>query len=183
MSFLGDLEEAIAKKQSFEFNLTEKERGYLALRAEGKTKKEASEAVDLSYSKAIKLDEREDSIIYVAAIKQIFMTATGIDSNYILANLQRIYEKAMAGYWVEGKDGGGYQKYEYGPALKALEMMGKHLGMFTEKIEHSHTGEVTLVNQISIEEAKKALQEDTEEHEVIEVKALEESIEHLPESD
>lgn len=163
-------------------NITDQERAYLALRAEGKSRADACRVTEYKEHKAIKLDEREDCMLYVASIKKLFMVATGLTSDYVLANLQRIYEKAMEGYWIDTGQGSGYQKYEYGPALKALEMMGKHLGMFTDKVEVNHTHEVTLINQVSLDDAKKALLEDTSQAEIIEVKPLEEGIEHLPES-
>lgn len=62
---------------------------------------------------------------------------TKIDANTVLKNIERIAGKAE-------------DTADFGAALKANELLGKHLKLFTDKIEHS--GSVTLEKLIAGEE-------------------------------
>lgn len=49
---------------------------------------------------------------------------TQIDADYVTQSINRIVAKAE-------------MKKDYGAALKGLELLGKHLKLFTDKVEHS----------------------------------------------
>lgn len=63
----------------------------------------------------------------------------GIDPEYVLAGLRANAERAMQYEEVKDRDGKGIGefKYEGNVANKAYELIGKALGMFKEKHEHS----------------------------------------------
>ena len=73
---------------------------------------------------------------------------TGITQNYVLKNIQKVVERCMqqeavlardgSPLLVEGPEGDLACLFEFKEtgALKGLELLGKHLGMFKEKIEH-----------------------------------------------
>lgn len=69
---------------------------------------------------------------------------TEITQDYVLSNLRKVVERCMQVEAVEN----GYTETEQGDlanafvfkeqgALKGLELLGKHLGMFTDKVQHS----------------------------------------------
>lgn len=76
----------------------------------------------------------------------------GIDAYYVLNNLKSIAERCMQTEQILDKDGmpvfirGGDDEYaaaykfEHNGALKANELIMKHLGMLSEKVKHEHTG-------------------------------------------
>ena len=74
---------------------------------------------------------------------------TGITQEYVLSNIQKVVERCMQQEAVQARDGSPllvegpegdlaclFEFKETG-ALKGLELLGKHLGMFKEKIEHT----------------------------------------------
>lgn len=74
---------------------------------------------------------------------------TEITQNYVLENIQKVVERCMQQEAVRARDGSPllvegpegdlaclFEFKETG-ALKGLELLGKHLGMFKDKIEHS----------------------------------------------
>ena len=74
---------------------------------------------------------------------------TGITQEYVLSNIQKVVERCMQQEAVQSRDGSPllvegpegnlaclFEFKEQG-ALKGLELLGKHLGMFKDKIEHS----------------------------------------------
>ena len=74
---------------------------------------------------------------------------TGITQDYVLSNIQKVVERCMQQEAVQARDGSPllvegpegdlaclFEFKETG-ALKGLELLGKHLGMFKDKIEHS----------------------------------------------
>ena len=69
---------------------------------------------------------------------------TGITQDYVLTNIQKVIERCMQVAQVEngvienanGDLAQAFMFKEQG-ALKGLELLGKHLGMFKDKIEHS----------------------------------------------
>lgn len=74
---------------------------------------------------------------------------TGITQEYVLSNIQKVIERCMQQEAVQARDGSPllvegpegdlaclFEFKETG-ALKGLELLGKHLGMFKDKIEHS----------------------------------------------
>ena len=74
---------------------------------------------------------------------------TEITQDYVLTNIQKVIERCMQHEAVQARDGSPllvqgpegdlaclFEFKETG-ALKGLELLGKHLGMFKDKIEHS----------------------------------------------
>ncbi|WP_180052041.1 terminase small subunit [Acinetobacter sp. YH12099] len=69
---------------------------------------------------------------------------TQITQDYVLTNIQKVIERCMQVQQVDNcltqtEDGELAQAFMFKEqgALKGLELLGKHLGMFKEKIEHS----------------------------------------------
>lgn len=95
---------------------TAKEIGY-----ENLTKPHIAEAIE------IRVKERSDK--------------TKITSEWVLNNLKEITERCMQGEPVYDREGNetGEWRFEHSGANKALELIGKHLKMFTDKHEHSGT--------------------------------------------
>ncbi|MFW2042675.1 terminase small subunit [Acinetobacter sp. ULE_I001] len=70
----------------------------------------------------------------------------GIDAYYILSNLKTIAERCLQNEEVKDREGNptGEYKFEHNGALKANELMMKHLGMLSEKVKHEHTGKIDI---------------------------------------
>ena len=89
----------------------------------------------------------------------------GIDAYYILSNLKTIAERCLQNEEVKDREGNptGEYKFEHNGALKANELMMKHLGMLSEKVKHEHTGAdgkpIEMIASVSIEEFKEARKE------------------------
>jgi len=67
----------------------------------------------------------------------------GISAKWVLENLKYVAERCMSPEPMMDKEGNIIEwRFDSSGANKALETIGKHLGMFTEKIEHS--GKLTL---------------------------------------
>ncbi|KAF1025817.1 MAG: hypothetical protein GAK29_01679 [Acinetobacter bereziniae] len=66
----------------------------------------------------------------------------GIDAYYVLNNLKTIAERCMQAEEVKDREGNstGEYKFDSSSAIKANELIGKHLGLFSEKVKHEHTG-------------------------------------------
>lgn len=77
---------------------------------------------------------------------------TEITQDYVLSNIQKVIERCMQQEAVQARDGSPllvegpegdlaclFEFKETG-ALKGLELLGKHLGMFKDKIEHTGPG-------------------------------------------
>ena len=68
---------------------------------------------------------------------------TEITQDYVLNNIKRVVERCMQIEAVDGEttteDGGIAQAFMFKEqgALKGLEMLGKHLGLFKDKVEHT----------------------------------------------
>lgn len=70
---------------------------------------------------------------------------TGITQDYVLMGLKEVAERClqrapvvnMAGNQVQDEEGNHLWQFNAPGANKALELLGKHLGMFKEKVEHS----------------------------------------------
>ncbi|MDQ6769848.1 MAG: terminase small subunit [Gemmatimonadota bacterium] len=80
----------------------------------------------------------------VAAGRDARSERTGLSQDYVVTRLQKIAERAMQDvpvYDSEGTETGVYT-FQGSVANRALELLGKHLGMFTDKVEHS--GSVSL---------------------------------------
>ena len=89
---------------------------------------------------------------------------TEITQDYVLTNIQKVVERCMqqeavqsrdgSPLLVEGPDGDLVCLFEFkeNGALKGLELLGKHLGMFKDKIEHTGPDgkdlEITITRRI-----------------------------------
>lgn len=74
---------------------------------------------------------------------------TGITQEYVLSNIQKVIERCMQHEAVQARDGSPLLvegpegnlaclfEFKEAGALKGLELLGKHLGMFKDKIEHT----------------------------------------------
>lgn len=86
----------------------------------------------------------------VQAERAKLASRTGISQDYVLSRLKENAERAMQAVPMMDDDGGslGIFRYDGAVANRALELIGKHLGLFTEKVEHSGSvisGPVTFV--------------------------------------
>lgn len=75
-----------------------------------------------------------------------------ISNDYVLRNLQEIVERSMQkaqvldkkGQPLKDENGANVWKFDAANASRALELLGKHLGMFTDKIESKVDNEVIV---------------------------------------
>ena len=72
-------------------------------------------------------------------LKTMRMEELGIDQYFVAKNLKDIAKKAL-------------EEGEYSPAIKANELLGKHMGMFSDKVEHKHSGNVDLNLKVVFED-------------------------------
>ncbi len=72
---------------------------------------------------------------------------TEITADYVLTNLKEVAERCMQKKPVLNSGGNetGKFRFEYAGANKALELLGRHLGMFTDKVEHRGQGSVNII--------------------------------------
>ena len=75
---------------------------------------------------------------------------TKITADYVLAGLQEIAERSMQRVPVLDRLGNetGQWTFKAGAATRAFELMGKHLGMFVDRHEHSGPGGVVPKDDI-----------------------------------
>lgn len=92
----------------------------------------AKAAKDAGYSKtgasvtATRLLKLPHVQVYIDALRQEAASRMQISIDSIIKNLRDAYDKAM-------EDG------KYSDAVRAMELIGKHLGMFTERVQKSLT--------------------------------------------
>ena len=88
---------------------------------------------------------------------------TQITQDYVLTNIQKVIERCMQVQQVDNcltqtEDGELAQAFMFKEqgALKGLELLGKHLGMFKDKVEHSGKLEIeslsSLMDELSTED-------------------------------
>ena len=81
----------------------------------------------------------------IAELQAIRLKRVEIDQDWVLNNLKTIAERCMQSEPVtsfvdgEQKETGEY-KFEHSGANKSLELIGKHLKMFTDKVDNTHSG-------------------------------------------
>jgi len=66
---------------------------------------------------------------------------TAVSQDWVIERLVRIVDNGMQQFAVKGKDGeptGLMALFDATAALNALEKLGKHLGMFRDKVDHYH---------------------------------------------
>lgn len=73
----------------------------------------------------------------------------GIDAQWVLERLKLISDRCVQAEPVTDKDGNpiGEWRFDAAGANKATELIGKHLGMFAEKMKVEHSGEVKQVHE------------------------------------
>ncbi|HDG9761572.1 terminase small subunit [Acinetobacter nosocomialis] len=75
--------------------------------------------------------KRQDVQERIEYLKLERMADLRLDQHYVIKNLQTIAEQAI-------------EEAEYPAANKALELLGKHLNMFTDKVQHEHSGKLDI---------------------------------------
>lgn len=80
-------------------------------------------------------------------LKKELLEELGLDTYYVLSGLKSIAERCMQGEQVTDREGApvfiqgpdeqysALYKFEHAGANKALELIGKHVGMFGDKLE------------------------------------------------
>ena len=84
----------------------------------------------------------------IEAGKAIRSKRTEITQDYVISNLALVVERSlqrapvltMSGNQVIDEEGRHVWKFDAPGANKALELLGKHLGMFSDKVKVEHTG-------------------------------------------
>jgi len=79
----------------------------------------------------------------IAELQAERVQRTEITADYVLSNLKSVAERCMQAEAVTSFEGGekvetGEYKFEHSGANKALELLGKHLSLFTDKSEVTH---------------------------------------------
>jgi hypothetical protein len=118
--------------------------------ASGKTQVEAYEIAGYKPNdgNAAQLAKRPEISARVAEINGIAADKVAIDKSWVLERLITNSERAMQVIEVLDKDGNGTGEFRYegNVANKALELIGKELGMFKERLELS--GNVALGDRL-----------------------------------
>ncbi|KQE29060.1 hypothetical protein [Acinetobacter nosocomialis] len=95
---------------------------------------EAGEAAGYEHRQnAWSVYKRQDVQDRIAYLNLERMADLRVDQYMVIKNLRDIAEQAMA----EG---------EFSAANKANELLGKHMNMFTDKVQHEHSGKVDIKN-------------------------------------
>ncbi len=75
----------------------------------------------------------------IAELKAERSARTEITADYVLSSLHKVAERCMQEEAVEDGDGNPIAfKFEHAGANKSLELLGKNLGMFTDKVINTH---------------------------------------------
>lgn len=75
---------------------------------------------------------------------------TEIDADWVLTSIKEVAQRCMQAIPVMVKEDGewvetGEYKFDSTGANKSLELLGKHLKLFTDKVEQENTGEVKIM--------------------------------------
>ena len=104
-----------------------------------------------AHSEAHRLLRKAEIADAVAELESNLADEIGITKQYILDRLRTVAEKALEGVPKTDKDGNpvmvdGVQVIEWNPAgvNKALELLGKHRGMFIERATVDHSGRIDI---------------------------------------
>lgn len=91
----------------------------------------------------------------IAEIRSKIVTTLGvIDKNWTMRRLVEAYERAAMGEEILDRKGSptGIRRYDHTNALRALELIGKSLGMFVERRESGRPGDFTSMDSQTIEQ-------------------------------
>lgn len=139
--------------------LTPKQEKYVQGLFSGLSQREAyKQAYDCAKMKDATIDKRASEIAQKGEIRgrlkelqeNLAMRNT-VSVEWVLNNLKEVVERCMQAEPVLIRDGdewieSGEYQFAHSGANKSLELIGKHLGMFTDKLEHS--GKIELPNII-----------------------------------
>lgn len=137
--------------------LTPKQEKFVQGLFTGMSQREAyKSAYDCAKMKDATIDKRASEIAQKGEIKgrlkelqeNLAMRNT-VSVEWVLNNLKEVVERCMQAEPVLIRDGdewieSGEYQFAHSGANKSLELIGKHLGMFTDKLEHS--GKIELPN-------------------------------------
>lgn len=96
-----------------------------------------------------KVFNREDVTARINYLKKELLDELGLDTYYVLKSLKSVADRCMQAEAVTDRDGSpvfvqgpdeqysALYKFEHAGANKALELIGKHIGMFKERVEHT----------------------------------------------
>lgn len=141
--------------------LSPKHRKFVASILKGKT--EAQAAIDAGYGKGgahvtgCRLLKNAKIIAALETVDQKAEEKAIVDAAFILSSLKYIATRCMQNKKIYDPSGQVIEEYKFDPggANKALELLGKHVKLFTDKIEHS--GKVSIAD--FIQDAYKAKDE------------------------
>lgn len=127
-------QETFCKEYLLDLNATQ-----AAIRA-GYSEKTARQIAEQNLSK-LDIQER------VQELMDLRSERTEITTDYVLNGIKELTERCIQASPVikDGQETGEY-RFDAGAALKGYELLGKHLKLFTDKIEHS--GAITIVQKI-----------------------------------
>jgi phage terminase small subunit len=102
-----------------------------------------------AYSQGQRLLKIVESDINVALAKR--STRTEITAEYVLTNLKEVVERCLQrapvfsakGEQIQDEEGRDVWQFYAPGANKALELLGRHLGMFNDKFDVKHSGTIT----------------------------------------
>ena len=107
---------------------------------------EAGEAAGYEHRQnAWSVYKRQDVQDRIAYLNLERMADLRVDQYLVIRNLRDIAERAM-------------EEGEYSAANKANELLGKHMNMFTDKVQHEHSGKVDI-KQIADDDLDKRIKE------------------------
>ncbi|MGI9335765.1 MAG: terminase small subunit [Gammaproteobacteria bacterium] len=92
-------------------------------------------------SEAWKLLQKPEIRARVEELREMKREFVAIDAAWLVEQLRKNYEQAMREVEVLDREGNGIGEYQYQGAVanKALELLGRHIGAFTDKVEQSGT--------------------------------------------
>jgi len=105
-------------------------------------------AIRAGYSKrrakqtACELLDKPEVATAIAAAQAARSERTQITQDWVLDRLQEVVERSMQHEPVKDSQGNptGEYTFQHAGANRALELLGKHLGMFRERVEHTGPG-------------------------------------------
>ncbi len=126
MDELNDKQKRFADEYLLDLNATQ-----AAIRA-GYSKKTAQEQGSRLLSNVMVSE-------YIEKQKERRQKKTEITQEWVLINLKKVFERCMQEEAVTDREGNfsGVFEFAHSGATRSLELLGKHLGMFAERVKHS----------------------------------------------